>query len=141
MFGARLGPGCHIYPSARIWAPWRLICADCVAVADEAIIYNPATVFLESHVTVSQQAFLCGASHDHNNPSFPLTSGAIHIGAYAWICARATVHAGVSVGEGAVLGLGAVATKDLAPWNVYGGIPARQISVRARHGASSTANR
>ena len=41
MFGARLGPDCHIYPRAVIWAPWNLSCEDTVAIADEAIVYNP----------------------------------------------------------------------------------------------------
>src|SRR6185369_1589063 len=41
-FGAKLGPGCHIYPGARIWAPWNLVCAEGAAIADEAIIYNTA---------------------------------------------------------------------------------------------------
>jgi putative colanic acid biosynthesis acetyltransferase WcaF len=129
-FGAKLGQRCHIYPKARIWAPWNLVCEDVVAVADEAIIYNPEVVFLGSHCTISQQAYLCGATHDHNDPAFPLVAAKIHIGSHAWICARATVQLGVSVAEGAVLGLGAVATKNLEPWSIYVGIPARKIKER-----------
>jgi len=131
-FGARLRPNCHIYPGARIWAPWKLQCADVVAIADGAEIYNPALVTLGSHATVSQQAYLCGASHDLHNPNFPLVAFPITIGARAWICARATVMPGVTVGEGAVLALGAVATRALDPWTVYGGIPARML--RSRQG-------
>lgn len=132
-FGAKLGKGCHIYPKARIWAPWNLICEDVVAIADEGIIYNPKRVFLGSHSTISQQAYLCGATHDHNDPAFPLVAGSIRVDAYAWVCARATVQLGVHVGEGAVLGLGAVATKNLDPWSIYVGIPARKIKNRIHH--------
>ena len=132
-FGAKIGSDCHIYPHARIWAPWNLICGDVVAVADEANIYNPMPIVLSSHCTISQQAYLCGATHDHNHPDFPLISASIEIGAYAWICARATVQPGVRVAEGAVLGLGAVATKNLEPWSVNVGIPARKIKDRIRH--------
>lgn len=132
-FGAKLGKGCHIYPKARIWAPWNLICEDVVAVADEAIIYNPEPVFLGSHSIISQQAYLCGATHDHNHPAFPLIAAPIRIEAYAWVCARATVQLGVCVAEGAVLGLGAVATKNLEPWSVYVGIPARKVKDRVCH--------
>ena len=109
-----------------------LVCDEAVAVAEGAEIYNPEMVHLGSHAIVSQNAYLCGATHDHNDPSFPLISAPIRIGAYAWICARATVQMGVSVGEGAVLGLGGVATKDLVPWSIYGGIPARRIGERRR---------
>ena len=130
-FGARLGPHCHIYPKCRIWAPWNLVCADAVSIGDEAEIYNPALITLGSHAIVSQQAYLCGATHDYNDPAFPLLSFAMTLGPYAWICARASVSPGVNVAEGAVLGLGSVATRDLEPWTVYAGVPAKPIKQRA----------
>jgi putative colanic acid biosynthesis acetyltransferase WcaF len=43
---------------------------------------------------------------------------------------------GINIGEGAVLGLGAVATRDLEPWAVYAGSPAVKVKERARHGVS-----
>jgi putative colanic acid biosynthesis acetyltransferase WcaF len=132
-FGARIGANSHIYPGARIWAPWNLECEDVVAVADDAVIYNPKTVRLGSHCVISQGAYLCGATHDYNDPAFPMTSAPITVGPYAWICARASVSAGVNVGEGAVLGLGSVATRDLAPWSVHAGVPARLIKSRNRN--------
>lgn len=131
-FGARLGKNCHVYGRARIWAPWNLVCADAVAIADEAIIYNPSTITLGSHCTISQQAYLCGATHNYEDPRFPLVAFPISIGSYAWICARAAVQPGVSVGDGAVLALGSVATRELQPWMVYGGIPARKIKMRKK---------
>jgi putative colanic acid biosynthesis acetyltransferase WcaF len=140
-FGARLGADCHIYPSARIWAPWNLNCESAVAIADGAEIYNPKPVFLGSHSIVSQQAYLCGATHDLDDPEFPMISASIHVGAFAWICARATVQMGVTVGEGAVLGLGSVATRDLDAWSVYVGIPARRIRDRPHHSAKDSSKK
>jgi putative colanic acid biosynthesis acetyltransferase WcaF len=131
-FGARLAANTHIYPKARIWAPWNLICSDHVSIADEAIVYNPERFELGSHAIVSQQAYLCGATHDYEDPKFPLIAFPMTIGPYAWVCARATVQPGVSVGEGAVLALGSVATRDLQPWTVYGGVPAQKIKMRRR---------
>jgi putative colanic acid biosynthesis acetyltransferase WcaF len=131
-FGARLGPDVHIYPTASIWAPWNLVCGDTVAIADGAIIYNPTTVTLGSHATVSQEAYLCGATHLYDDPNFSLVSFPISVGENAWVCARSTVQAGVEVGEGAVLALGSVACHDLESWTVYGGIPARKIKSRSR---------
>jgi len=129
-FGATIGPDCHIYPSARIWAPWNLICADHVAVGPGAEIYNPSPIHLDSHVILSQSAFLCGATHDYNDPAFPLLAYRMNIGAHAWVCARASVAPGVNIGEGAVLGLASVATHDLEPWTVYAGNPAVKIKPR-----------
>lgn len=132
LFGARLGRNCHVYASARIWAPWNLVCGDGIGIADGAEIYNPAEVTIGNFAVISQQAYLCGASHDFDDPSFPMISEPIHIGDYAWICARATVQKGLTVGDGAVLALGSIATRDLEPWVVYGGIPARRIKDRKK---------
>jgi len=136
-FGAQLGPHCRIYAKCEIWAPWNLHCDDCAVIGNGAVIYNPARVHLGSHATVSQQAYLCGATHDLDDPAFPMIWAPISIGPYAWICARATVLPGVFVHEGAVLGLGAVTSKDLEAWQVYGGIPARRIRQRRRHATSA----
>lgn len=131
-FGAKLAKNVHVYPKALIWAPWNLVCEESVAIADESVIYNPSRVTLKSHSIVSQQAYICGATHDYDDPAFPLISFPIVIGEYAWVCARATVQPGVNLGAGSVLALGSVATKDLEPWTVYGGIPARKIKNRIR---------
>jgi putative colanic acid biosynthesis acetyltransferase WcaF len=138
-FGARLGTHCHFYPRSRIWAPWNLVCADAVTLGDEAEIYNPSPVSMGSHAIVSQQAYICGATHDYNDPCFPLISFPMSLGAYCWVCARASVCPGVNVGEGAVLGLGSVATRDLAPWMVYAGVPAQPLKQRVGRESVSTA--
>jgi putative colanic acid biosynthesis acetyltransferase WcaF len=132
VFGAQIGPDCHFYPACKVWAPWNLVCADHVAVGDGAEIYNPAMVRLDSHVILSQDCFLCGATHDYNDPEFPLLAYKMQVERYAWICAHASVGPGVHVGEGAVLGLGAVAPHDLKPWIVYGGNPATALRERTR---------
>lgn len=129
-FGAKLGARCKFYPAAKVHSPWFLECAEDVAVADGVEIYNPAPMRFGSHVILSQGAYLCGATHDLDDPGFPLLAYAMEFGAYSWICARACVGPGVSVGEGAVLGLASVATRDLEAWGVYAGAPA--VRVRAR---------
>jgi len=139
-FGAKIGPGCHFYPSGIVWAPWNLVCEDCCTLADRAEIYNPSPVYLESHCILSQQAYLCGATHDYNHPDFPMISYSMRLGAYSWICARASVSPGVRVGAGAVLGLGSVACDDLEPWTVYSGIPALKVKLRTKPGRAEDEN-
>jgi putative colanic acid biosynthesis acetyltransferase WcaF len=135
-FGAKMGPNCHFYPASKIWAPWNLECADQVTASDGAEIYNPAPMRFGSHAIVSQGAYLCGATHDFDDPAFPLLAYSTSIGAYAWVCARAVVSPGVNVGEGAVLGLASVATRDLDPWGVYAGVPAVKVKERNRKAVS-----
>lgn len=129
-FGAKMGPNCHFHATVKIWAPWNLICADQVTAADGVEIYNPAPMYFGSHATISQGAYLCGATHDLDDPAFPLLAFSSSIGPFAWVCARAVVSPGVNLGEGAVLGLASVATRDLDPWGVYGGVPAAKIRER-----------
>lgn len=131
-FGARMGLNCHFYPGARIWAPWNLHCADQVTAGDGAEIYNPAPMHFGSHAIVSQGAYIRGATHDFDDPAFPLLAYSMQVGVYAWVCAKACVSRGVNVGEGAVLGLASVATRDLEPWGVNAGAPAVKVKDRKR---------
>jgi putative colanic acid biosynthesis acetyltransferase WcaF len=140
VFGAKIGANCRIYASARVWAPWNLRCDAHATVGEAAVIYNPSPVEIGTMAVISQEAFLCGASHDYHDPAFPMISSRIVIESDAWICARATVLLGVVVREGAVLGLGSVASADLEAWTVYAGLPAIARGTRPRR-ASRIAGR
>jgi putative colanic acid biosynthesis acetyltransferase WcaF len=137
LFGATLGPNCHFYPASKVWAPWNLVCAESVAAADGAEIYNPAPITFGSHAILSQDSYICGATHDYDDPAFPLLAYAMSFGAYSWVCARASVAPGVHMAEGAVLGLGSVATRNLEAWTVYAGVPAVKVKQRQHPGAKA----
>lgn len=131
-FGARLAPGCKFYPSSTVHSPWNLTCDELVAVGDHVEIYNPAPLKIGSHAILSQGCYICGATHDFDDAAFPLLAYAMELGAYSWVCARASVAPGVNLGEGAVLGLASVATRSLEPWTVYAGAPAVRVKERKR---------
>jgi putative colanic acid biosynthesis acetyltransferase WcaF len=137
IFGAKMGPNCHFYPASKVWAPWNLVCAESVAAADGAEIYNPAPVTFGSHAILSQDSYICGATHDYDDSAFPLIAFAMSFGAYSWVCARASVAPGVNMAEGAVLGLGSVATRNLEAWTVYAGVPAVKVKQRQHPGAET----
>lgn len=131
-FGARLGRRNFIYPSAQIWAPWLLETGDVVTIARGVEVYNPGGVFLGHHTILSQDAYLCGATHDYNSFTFEFVSRRIETKPYVWICAKAIVLPGVTCGTGSVLAAGAVTSKDLDDWTVYAGNPARSVAQRAQ---------
>jgi putative colanic acid biosynthesis acetyltransferase WcaF len=131
-FGARIDRKCHIYGGAKIWAPWNLICHSSACIADQAEIYNPARVVLEEGATISQGVFLCTASHDYVDPSFPIIEAPIRVGARAWVAARAIVLMGVQIGERSVIGAGSVVTSDVPPHSVCAGNPARIVKILER---------
>lgn|SRR5208283_791754 len=126
-FGARLGPGCHIYASAKIWAPWNLECGSRACIADGAEVYNPVKISIGEGAVISQDAYLCAASHDYADPAFPLIHGTIVIGKKAWVGARAIVLLRTTIGDRSVVGAGSVVTKDVPPDSVCAGNPARVV--------------
>lgn len=130
LFGARLGKSCHIYPQVKIWAPWNLTCEDAVGIGDGAIVYNQAPIYIGQSAVVSQEAFLCTGTHDYRDRAFPLRCKPIHIGRYAWIAARAFIHPGCTVGEGAVVSACAVVTRHVEPWTIVAGNPAQPVGKR-----------
>lgn len=129
-FGAKIGEHCVFASSSKIWAPWNLTVGHYVAFGDHVECYNVAKVTIGSMVTVSQDAYLCTASHDISSKIKPLTTKPITISDYAWICAKAIVMPGINVGEGAVVAAGSVVVKDVPTWDVVGGNPAKFIKKR-----------
>jgi len=126
-FGAKIGVGVHIYPKARIWAPWNLRCGNHVGIGDGAEIYNPCLIDISDWATISQGAFLCGASHDYRSSEFPLIAAPIVIERKAWVAANAFIHMGVIIGEGCVIGAGSVVTRSTPAWSVCAGNPCHVI--------------
>lgn len=130
MFGATIAAPSFFYPRAIIWAPWLLTAEDTVTVADDAEVYNPAGAYLGSHTIISQGAYLCGATHDIDDPAFPTIAVPIRIGKYVWIASRAILLPNATAEDGSVLGAGAVAARPLEKWTVYGGNPAKALRRR-----------
>jgi putative colanic acid biosynthesis acetyltransferase WcaF len=129
-FGAEIAEGVHVYASAVIYMPWNLSVGAWTAIGEDALIYNLGPVRIGSQVTISQRAHLCAGSHDYARPDMPLLKPPIRIEDQAWVCADAFIGPGVSVRQGAVVGARAVVMKDVPPWTVVAGNPARALKTR-----------
>lgn len=129
-WGAKIGKGSKVNASAEIWAPWNLVIGDYTAIGSKAKCYNPGKIIIGSKAIISQGAYLCTASHDITNKDNPLITAPIHINSFAWVAADAFVGMGVTIGEGAVVGARAAVFKDVEPWTVVGGNPARLLKKR-----------
>jgi putative colanic acid biosynthesis acetyltransferase WcaF len=130
VFGAEIGRDCHIYPGAKIWAPWNLSCAEQVGIADGAILYNQARISIGANAVISQGAHLCTGTHDYESSGFELIAYPITIGSHAWIAAEAFIHPGITIGEGAVIGARSVVTRSMPEWMVCAGNPCRPLKTR-----------
>ncbi len=129
LFGAKIGRDALIYPSCKIYAPWSLtVGRACIGPNTE--LYNKAPITIGNDCVISQGSYLCTASHDISSLMLPLVSRPISIENHAWVAADAFVGMGVTVGEGAVVGARAAVFRDVEPWTVVGGNPARTIKKR-----------
>ena len=129
-FGAKIASTAVVYATARVFQPWLLIMDDYACLADGVDCYNAAPIHIGRNATVSQRAFLCTAGHNIMDPHHHQIDAPIVIEEQAWVCAEAFVIQGVTVGQGAVCAARAVVIKDVEPWTVVGGNPAKFIKKR-----------
>lgn len=101
--------------------------------APYCVIYGPLSVgencAFAAHVT------LASVAHSHADPDIPMVKQptdqrGITVEDNVWIGANAVVTPGVTIGTGSIIGAGAVVTKDVEPYSVMGGVPARLIRKR-----------
>ena len=134
LFGAKISDTVNVYASATIFMPWNLEMKEYACIGPEVDCYNAAPIVIGNNAVVSQRTYLCTASHDISLASHPQIEKPIIIGDRAWVAAEAFIGPGVTVGEGAVVGARAAVFKNVEPWTVVGGNPARVINTRTIKG-------
>jgi putative colanic acid biosynthesis acetyltransferase WcaF len=130
VFGARLGRGIIVYPSARILLPWTVTVGDYAVIGDGVRVYSLGPVMIGRHTVLSMRVSLCAGTHDYTDTSMPLVRAPVVIGAGCWICAEAFVGPAVTIGDGSVVGARSVVMKDLPSHMVCVGNPCRPIKPR-----------
>jgi len=83
-----------------------------------------------TNVSIGPEATILTLGHDPRSATFADRGGDVVIGDRAWIGYRAIILPGVNIGEGAVVGAGALVTKDVDPYAIVVGNPARKIGER-----------
>ena len=124
LFGAKIGRGGKIYPSADIMFPWNLEIGDHAVISWKVIIYNLGKITIGPNTIISQYVHLCAGNHDYKSQDFRLLKTPIVIGKNVWIAADAFVGPGVVVGDNAVVYARSVVVKDVPENTVVGGHPA-----------------
>jgi putative colanic acid biosynthesis acetyltransferase WcaF len=132
LFGARIEGRPFVHPSCIVRIPWQLTLEDRACLGPHVEVYNLGPCILRARCTVSQHVYLCGGTHDLAHAELPLVTGPIEIGRECFVGAKAMLLPGVRIGEGAVVGAAAVVTRDVEPWAIVAGNPARTIGARQR---------
>ena len=132
-FGARVGRGVVIRANVNVSFPWRLVVGDHVWIGEDVGILSLAPVTIESHVCLSQRAYLCTGSHDYRREDFRLITRPITVRTGSWLAAGVFVAPGVEIGAGAVVAAGSVVVADVPPGTLAGGNPA--VVIRSVQGS------
>ncbi|MDX9911787.1 MAG: hypothetical protein RBS39_08155 [Phycisphaerales bacterium] len=127
MFGARIGSGVRVGRRLRVWGPWNLVVHDGASIGDYCDLYSVDHIEIGRNTHIDIACYLCGATHDHTHPRFPLTPAPIVLKDDVWLESDCFVGPGVTIGRGAVLRARTSAFKDLAPDLMYLGSPARPV--------------
>jgi acetyltransferase-like isoleucine patch superfamily enzyme len=125
-----------VFPNVTMHYPFNITIGTEVFINRGVNITAPAPVTLGDHCLIGPYAVLNSGNHrfadgkrrirDQGHDLAPIT-----VGRDAWLGAHVTVLAGARIGEGAVVGAGAVVTRDIPDHSVAVGVPARVIGHRS----------
>lgn len=129
-WGANVDSEATIYHGFQVRRADRLVIGARTIVGDGAILDARGGLTIGNDVNLSTGVHIWTAQHAWDDPDFAFEAGPVVIEDHAWISTRVTILPGVRIGEGSVVAAGAVVTQDLAPYGLYGGVPAKKIRNR-----------
>ena len=130
LFGAQIDWSCSIDRTATIVDPWNLSMGEKSSIGEYSCIRCRGKVKIGMNSCIGRDVYLLSASHDISSPTFDMIMAPINIGNNVWIATRSTVGKGVNIGEGSVIAAESNVIKDVEPWSIVGGNPAKFIKKR-----------
>jgi len=130
--GMQLAKNVRFYNGFHIRSPRKIKIDDGCSIGPNVLLDGRHGLKIGKNCTIAYDAIIWTLSHDYNDSHFCGKGGSVDIGSYAWICSRSIILPGISVGEGAVVASGAIVTKDVKPYSIVAGIPAKQIGMREK---------
>lgn len=130
--GLNLAESAVVHRGAEIRSPKRIAIGRGSIIGFDAILDGRNGISIGANVNLSSEVAIWTAEHDPDHPRFHATGSPVVVADRAWLSFRSTILPGVTVGEGAVVAAGAVVTRDVSPFTVVAGIPAKEIGQRRR---------
>ncbi len=128
----RLGRGSCIHMGVFLDKPYGVAIGEHTLVNARCILDGRGGLTIGNNVDIAMEAAIFTLSHDINAPDYRAVRGPVVIEDRACIYSRAMILPGVRIGEGAVVAAGSVVTRDVPPYVVVAGVPARRIGGRTR---------
>lgn len=130
--GVQLARTSSIHWRARFFSPQDLTIGECTTIGNDAFFDARDKINIGASVNIAAEVRIYTREHDIDDPFFSEAGGPVTIEDYAYIGTRVTILPGIKIGTGAVVASGAVVTKDVAPYMLVGGVPAKPIRERSR---------
>ena len=140
LFRAKIGRNVYLKPGVKVKFPWYLEIKDHSWIGEDAWIDNLAQVTIGPHACVSQGVYFCTGNHDWSSTNMRLFSKGITCGRGSWVGAKSVLCPGVTLGEGAIVAIGSIVTKDVPPFEIHAGNPAHFIHTRVLRDPTCSAN-
>jgi maltose O-acetyltransferase len=120
-----------IHWRAEFYAPERIVVGEHCTIGDSCFLDGRSGLTIGDSVNLGSHVTIYTRQHAVDSPDFAEVGAPVTVGDHAWIASHAIVLPGVSIGEGAVVAAGAVVTKDVAPFAMVAGNPARFVRERS----------
>lgn len=130
LFKVELPGDSIIYWKCNFFRPSNVHIGHNSIIGNNAFLDGRGGLYIGSNVNIAGNFQAYTMEHDITSPTFESTSGSVVIDDYVYIGTRVMIMPGVHIHEGAVIASGAVVTKDVPAWTMYGGVPARYIKDR-----------
>lgn len=128
--GMRIGKGVCLMRGTMVIRPDQITIGDRCIIGFNCFLGGEGTIQIGHDVNIASFSVLLGGYHDIDDPTFRSILNPIIIEDHAWLATRVTVTGGVKIGRGAVVAAAAVVTREVPPYHVVGGIPAKKIRER-----------
>ncbi|HRN71103.1 MAG TPA: acyltransferase [Candidatus Woesebacteria bacterium] len=130
LFGVQVGKNSIINMRARIYDPRNISIGSDTIIGEGATLDGRVELSIGSHVDIASEVMIYNAEHNINDPTFKAIDAPVVIEDYVFIGPRAIILPGVTIKKGAIVGAGAVVTKDVEEMAIVGGVPAKVIGER-----------
>lgn len=128
--GMKIGPGSTLHMGTRLYNTKNITIGKDTIIGEGAILDGRAALHIGDHVDFATEVMVYNSQHDIESPTFTAEIAPVVIKDYVFVGPRAIILPGVTIEKGAVVAAGAVVTKDVEPFTVVGGIPAKVIGER-----------
>ena len=130
LFGMEIGKESAIFRNSEVQGITNIRVGNNTTINGHCLLDGRGGLIIGENVNISSYTLLITGSHDINSPDFKAFYRPIIVEDYVWISTGAIILPGVRLGKGSVISAGAVVTRDVPPFTVVGGIPARIIGKR-----------